>query len=616
MSFTPSTSQQLPIMNRIALRVRYPPDYHPQEEPVRLPLGLFNDLLLELQNLSARYLPLNQEFDPTSIALELKVRDKASRSGPKEEAGKQRVESRIEDDEIRNVGSDERSNKNKVEARPGGSDPASSKKSFKTRSNKPQVDYAHAEALAQTQPSETLNPNQEAKYGQASSRTIAFQIRYLTYHQWNENAPLTVVTKEEVATDANAEKKAEFDSPLASKQPIEIESAPSIPSIPPTPSIPKEPIFPKILGAIGMSESRWAKEDVSPNSGKSRRGGLNSRHGRGGSPSGGHSPTSSQQGSVVSLPQSQEEKWNRNHGRAQDSSDWGDNSAGAGGTNGDGWGSDLIPTLPPRDEAYTWVSDPITEKPKQLKDGRGKDSIPTGKTQPQVDGNDWADTVPVEIKKKHRTKKRSYDLGARTGNDDYSHSRPIRDNRGTRGAHGDNLKYGRLNTEFDESSSGWNSPSLYKHPDENNGWDTGTSPQTKHSKSVASDDWAATGPANSSPRSPRGGGDHGDYSKGEGGGLRGRGSWNGVAQSAYNRSTEIKAGIEPEKTAPSWSDESNFAASKEGRDLNDSDAGHLDISKKSQDAESPSSSAQDPASTWDDTPGWRPSRFKKHEPNW
>lgn len=124
MSFVPSTCQQLPIMNKIALRVRYPPDYHPQEEPVRLPLGLFNDLLLELQNLSARYLSLNQEFDPTSIALELKVRDKASRSGPKEAAGKQKVESRIQDDEDRNARSDE----NKMEAKPaGGNDPASSK---------------------------------------------------------------------------------------------------------------------------------------------------------------------------------------------------------------------------------------------------------------------------------------------------------------------------------------------------------------------------------------------------------------------------------------------------------------------------------------------------------
>lgn len=132
MSFVPSTFQ-LPIMNKVALRIRYPPDYHPQEEPVRLPLGLFNDLLLELQNLSTRYLPINQEFDPTSIALELEVRDKVSPSGLKETAGKQKVESRIEDDENRNAGSDEKSNENKVEAKPAGeNDPASSKKTFKT----------------------------------------------------------------------------------------------------------------------------------------------------------------------------------------------------------------------------------------------------------------------------------------------------------------------------------------------------------------------------------------------------------------------------------------------------------------------------------------------------
>lgn len=128
MSFAPSTFQQLPIMNKVALRVRYPPDYHPQEESIRLPLSLFNDLLLELQNLSARYLSINQEFDPTSIALELKVRDKASRSGPKEAAETQKVENRI-DDENRNAGSGEKSNKTKVEARSaGGNDPASSRK--------------------------------------------------------------------------------------------------------------------------------------------------------------------------------------------------------------------------------------------------------------------------------------------------------------------------------------------------------------------------------------------------------------------------------------------------------------------------------------------------------
>lgn len=132
MSCAPSTFQQLPIMNKVALRIRYPPDYHPLEEPIRLPLGLFNDLLLELQNLSSRYLPINQEFDPASIAFEIKVRDKASRPGPKEAAGKQKGESRIENDENRNAGSDEKSNENKVEAKPAGrNDPASSKKSFK-----------------------------------------------------------------------------------------------------------------------------------------------------------------------------------------------------------------------------------------------------------------------------------------------------------------------------------------------------------------------------------------------------------------------------------------------------------------------------------------------------
>ena len=156
-------------MNKISLRVRYPPDYHPEEECVRLPLGLFNDLLQELQSISTRYLPSNQEFDPTSIALELKVRDKASPSGPKEVAGKQKVESRIEDNEKRNAGQDEKSNESKVEAKPaGGSDPASSKNSLKTRSNKSQLDSALDKALTQTQPSETRNPNPEAKIGQAS----------------------------------------------------------------------------------------------------------------------------------------------------------------------------------------------------------------------------------------------------------------------------------------------------------------------------------------------------------------------------------------------------------------------------------------------------------------
>lgn len=132
MSFAPSI-QQPPIMNKVSLRIRYPPDYHPLEEPVRLPLGLFNDLLLELQNLSSRYLPIHQEFDLSSIAFELKVRDKASRSEPNEAARKQKVESRIEDDENRNAGSEETSNEKELEAKPaGGNDPASSKKSFKT----------------------------------------------------------------------------------------------------------------------------------------------------------------------------------------------------------------------------------------------------------------------------------------------------------------------------------------------------------------------------------------------------------------------------------------------------------------------------------------------------
>lgn len=129
MSFAPSTFQQLPIMNKVALRIRFPPDYHPLEESVRLPLGLFNELLLELQNLSTRYLPITQEFDPASIAFELKVRDKASRSEPNEAVGRQKVESRIEDDENRNAGLEQISNENKVEAKPaGGNDPASSKK--------------------------------------------------------------------------------------------------------------------------------------------------------------------------------------------------------------------------------------------------------------------------------------------------------------------------------------------------------------------------------------------------------------------------------------------------------------------------------------------------------
>ena len=125
MSCAPTTFQQLPIMNKVALRVRYPPHYQPEEEPVRLPLGLFNDLLQELQNISTRYLPSNQEFDPTSIALELTVRDKASPSGLKE-AGKQTAESGIEDNKNKTAAEDEKSNESKVEAKiAGGNDPAS-----------------------------------------------------------------------------------------------------------------------------------------------------------------------------------------------------------------------------------------------------------------------------------------------------------------------------------------------------------------------------------------------------------------------------------------------------------------------------------------------------------
>lgn len=136
MSCAPTTFPQLPIMNKVALRVRYPPDYHPEEEPVRLPLGLFSDLLQELQSISTRYLSSNQEFDPTSIALELKVRDKASPSGLKG-AGKQKAETGIEDDENKTAAEDEKSNESKVEAKTaGGNDPASPKNSLKNLSNK------------------------------------------------------------------------------------------------------------------------------------------------------------------------------------------------------------------------------------------------------------------------------------------------------------------------------------------------------------------------------------------------------------------------------------------------------------------------------------------------
>lgn len=370
-----------------------------------------------------------------------------------------------------------------------------------------------------------------------------------------------------------------------------------------------------------MGESRWAKEDASPNSGKTHRGGRKSRNDRGGSRSGGHSPASSQHGSIVGLQQSLEEKFNRNHGRVQESSNWGDDAVGAGATNGGGWGSDPIPTPPPRDKAYTWGPDCIIEETKQLKDGRGTDSVPTGKTQPQAAGNDWgADTVPAQNNRELGTpKERSHDWGARTAHDDYSHSRPVRD---SRGAYGGNSQYGRVNRDVDESSSGWNSPSPYKHSNANNGWDTGAS-QNNYSKPVANDDLVKSGLADlsaSSARSGRGG-NHGDKSRNGGGGHLGRGSWNGVAQSAYNRSTDAKVGIEPawsgqSNTAPSWGDDSNLKPLKKGQDFNNSDAGHPDVPEWSQDTEPSPLSAQESTSTWDDKPGWRPSKFKKHEPKW
>ena len=465
-----------------------------------------------------------------------------------------------------------------------------------------------------------------------------------------------VVTKEGVANDANAEKKAEFDNSPPSKQPTEAESAPSTTSVS---SIPRKSIFPKLPGEIGMAESRWAKEDASPISGNPRRGGRISRPGRGGSPSGVHSPSSSRQGSIPSLPRSQE-NWNRNNGRAQGSSNWGDDSAGAEGANGGGWGSDLKSTPQPGDEAYAWGSDPIVEEAKQLKDGWGTESVPAGKNQPQIDSVDWsADTVPAEVYGEHGAKEGSLDWGAKTeslfdsraqpslstqgisltfrrnvsGNADYSQSRPAR---AVRGAYGGYQEHGRLNAEIDEISVGWNSPSIHKHPEEGNVWDTGASPQTKYGKNEASDDWATAGPADfSAPRSARGGGGggHGYYQKGGRGWPRGRGSWKGVTQSAYNRSTDAKVGTEPagwgqENTEPSWGDDSNFAAAKAaenssyGQDLNDSESGQpgrnifKDVSKKPQDAGSPSIPAHDPTSTWDNAPGWQPSKFKKHEPKW
>lgn len=587
-------------MNKVALRVRYPPDYQPEEEPVRLPLGLFNDLLQELQNISTRYLPSNQEFDPTSIALELKVRDKASPSGLKE-AGKQKAETGIEDDENKTAVEDEKSKESRVEAKTaGGNDPASPKNSLKNLSNKSQLDYALDKALFQTQPSETRNPNQEAKNDQASFRTSALQMRYLTNYQGNEDAPFTAVTQEGVSNVSNAEKETELDSRPPSRLPTETESAPSTPFIP---SIPKKPTFPKIPGEIRMSESRWAKENVSSKSRKPRKAGQNPRYGRGGSLSGGHSPASSRQGSIVSLPQSQEENWNRKHRRAQESSDWGD----------------------------AWGSASIAEGAKQLEDGWGTDFGLAENPQAQIDGNGWGSvTAPAAVHRERGAKEISHDWGAKSGNDDYSHSRPAHGGRGARGAYGGNQEYGRLKTEFDEKSSDCNSPSVQKHGEENNDRGTGASPQTKYNKNEARDDWASTGPADLfAPRSARGGrGDGGgDYQRGGRVGPRGRGSWNGVAQSAYNRSTEVKAGIGPadwgqENTEPSWGDNSNFAAPSEaensvwGQDLHGSDWGQPDVSKNPQDAGSPSSPAQDLGSTWNNTPGWQPSRFKKHEPKW
>lgn len=58
----------------------------------------------------------------------------------------------------------------------------------------------------------------------------------------------------------------------------------------------------------------------------------------------------------------------------------------------------------------------------------------------------------------------------------------------------------------------------------------GKFPQTKHSKPMDSVDWVTTEPADFSPRSAKVdlGGDHGNYSRGEGRGPRRRRSWNGV----------------------------------------------------------------------------------------
>lgn len=62
--------------------------------------------------------------------------------------------------------------------------------------------------------------------------------------------------------------------------------------------------------------------------------------------------------------------------------------------------------------------------------------------------------------------------------------------------------------------------------------------------------------------------------------------------------------------------DSNFSASKKGWDLHDSAMGHSVVSKDSPDAEFPSNSTRDSASTWNDKLDWRPLRFKKHELKW
>lgn len=431
---------------------------------------------------------------------------------------------------------------------------------------------------------------------------------YLTNYQWNENAPFTAVTKEAVANNSNTE--TEFGTLPPSKQPTETESTPSTPSIP---SIPKRQTFPIIPGAIGMSESRWATEDAPSKSRKPRQGGQNSRYGRGGPLSGGHSPASSRHGSIVSLQQSQEENWNRRHGRGQESSDWGDNSASAGGTNGGDWGSGSVPTPKPGDEAYNWGSDPIVEGGKQPKDGRDTGSVPAENPQAQIDSNGWgSDTASAAVHRGHGVKEESHDWGAEAGIDDHVHHRPTRSGRGARGGYGGNQEYGRPNIDFGGSNSDWNSPSAHKHTGENSDWGTAASPQTKWGENEASDNWATSGLDEfSAPRSARGG-SRGDYQRGGRGAPRGRGSRKGAAQSAYNRSTDVKAGTEPagwlqENTKPSWGDDS---------EAKNSEWGPPDVPQNSEDKDSPSSPTQVPTSTWDNMPGWQPSRFKKHEPRW